>query len=152
MSSDPILTAWGLFLSAFVSATLVPGSSEVLLAYLALNSPLSPSALLLIATAGNSLGAITTWGLGFLLSRGYPLECWRKQPSARALQWVQRWGVWSLLLSWLPVLGDALCLAAGAGYAYRPCLAPWQSWWARHCVTGSFLQSCFERRGEVSVF
>lgn len=113
MSSDPILAAWGLFLSAFVSATLIPGSSEVLLAYLALNSPLSSSALLLIATAGNSLGAITTWGLGFLLSRGYPLERWRKQPSARALQWVQRWGVWSLLLSWLPVLGDALCLAAG---------------------------------------
>lgn len=113
MNSDPILAAWGLFLSAFVSATLVPGSSEVLLAYLALNSPLSPSALLSIATAGNSLGAITTWGLGFLLSRGYPLERWAQQPSARALQWVQRWGVWSLLLSWLPVLGDALCLAAG---------------------------------------
>jgi membrane protein YqaA with SNARE-associated domain len=72
-----------------------------------------PLWLLVVATAGNTLGAVSTWLLGRLAALGYPLERFMKERSEKALALVRRWGVCSLLLSWLPVVGDGLCLAAG---------------------------------------
>lgn len=106
---------WGLFASAFVSSTLAPGGSEAVLAGLLASSSLSTSSLVVTATIGNSLGAMTTWLLGTLVSRGYSL---RKFSSVlhldpAAVDRVRRWGVPVLFFSWLPVVGDAFCFAAG---------------------------------------
>lgn len=65
---------WGLFISAFISSTLAPGGSEAVLAYLVLQGRQPLSILLIAATVGNSLGAVTTWLLGAWTARRYPLE------------------------------------------------------------------------------
>jgi membrane protein YqaA with SNARE-associated domain len=111
MVSD--LTLWGLFASAFVSATLFPGGSEVMLFLVAREQQYAPWLLLAIATLGNTLGALTTWLLGWLLAKRYPLDRPRKPAQQRAVTWLRRWGSPLLLLSWLPLLGDPLCFAAG---------------------------------------
>lgn len=104
----------GLFMSAFLAATLVPFYSEVaVVGMVALEA--DPVLVLATATLGNTLGAAVNWGLGrFLLRyrdrRWFPAE---QQQLARAQRWFGRWGVWSLLLAWLPVGGDALTLVAG---------------------------------------
>lgn len=105
----------GLFLSAFTSATLLPGSSEaVLLALLAIGQG-DPALLLTVATAGNVLGSSVSWVIGRILSRmrdhrWFPVG---SEAHARAISWFRRYGVWSLLLSWVPVVGDPLTLVAG---------------------------------------
>lgn len=104
---------WGLFLSAFVSSTLAPGGSEAVLAYLAAQRHFSPPDLLGVATLGNTLGAITTWGLGYLLASRLPVERPLAPKRRRAVERVRRWGAPLLLLSWLPVVGDGFCFAAG---------------------------------------
>jgi membrane protein YqaA with SNARE-associated domain len=101
---SPDLGLAGLFLSAFLSATLLPGNSEaVLLGLLALRPDLSVAAVA-IATLGNTLGGATTYLFGRLVP---------KSPAGRAVDWLRRFGAPALLLSWTPVLGDALCAAAG---------------------------------------
>ncbi|MGH8479997.1 MAG: YqaA family protein [Gammaproteobacteria bacterium] len=112
-AGDSALGPWALFVSAFVSATLAPGGSEAVLAWLVAQTAHDPLWLLAVATVGNTLGAVSTWLLGRLAALGYPLERCMKDRSEKALALVQRWGTWSLLLSWLPVVGDGLCLAAG---------------------------------------
>ncbi|MGH8575526.1 MAG: YqaA family protein [Gammaproteobacteria bacterium] len=112
-AGDSAFGPWALFVSAFVSATLAPGGSEAVLAWLVAKTGHDPLWLLAVATVGNTLGAVSTWLLGRLAALGYPLERFMKDRSEKALALVQRWGVWSLLLSWLPVVGDGLCLAAG---------------------------------------
>jgi membrane protein YqaA with SNARE-associated domain len=103
----------GLFASAFISSTLAPGGSEVVLAYL-LGQAHTPAAVLLtVATLGNTLGALTTWWLGFWASRRYPLENLQGDKHYKAVQSVRRYGLPLLLLSWLPVVGDGFCFAAG---------------------------------------
>ena len=111
METAPAL--WGLFSSAFVSATLAPGGSELLLAGLAATGAAPGTALLAVAPAGNTLGALTTWAVGRLAARGLPPERLAGGSGARALALVRRYGVAALLLSWLPLIGDALCAAAG---------------------------------------
>ncbi len=110
---DPTVGLWGLFVSAFISSTIAPGGSEVVLAYLVTQPGYSPDALLSVATLGNTLGALTTWWLGWLAFRRFPLEQRLKGGQKKALCRVKRWGVPILLLSWLPVIGDGLCFAAG---------------------------------------
>ena len=110
--SDNTIELWGLFGSAFLSATLLPGSSEVLLAYLITTSPLSPTLLLIIATIGNSLGGFTSYWLGRFLAYRYPQQTLR-QKHQLAITRIQQWGIYSLLLSWVPIIGDPLCVAAG---------------------------------------
>lgn len=105
----------GLFLSAFLAATLLPLSSEVVLAALLAGSTHSAAALVAVATAGNTLGALTNWGLGRGVAR---FRGWRWSPvtraqALRAEAWFQRYGVWALLLSWLPIVGDPLTVVAG---------------------------------------
>lgn len=105
---------WALFASAFLSATLLPGSSEALL-LLRLNEGVDPGELVLTATAGNLLGSLLTYFMGrggnaLLHRRWFRID---KNDLARAEHWFGRWGTPALLLAWLPVIGDPLCLLAG---------------------------------------
>jgi len=103
-----------LFVSAFVSSTLAPGGSEALLAWLLTQAIQPPAQLWFTATLGNTLGAMTTWGMGTLLSWGWSFRRWPTgNLSDRSLHWLRRFGLPVLLFSWLPVIGDGLCLAAG---------------------------------------
>ena len=97
-----------LFVSAFTSATLLPGTSDAaLVAVLWRNSALAWQALA-VATLGNSLGGMLSYGLGRLLP-----EKIRHRFSEKTVRHCARWGAPVLLLSWLPLLGDALPFAAG---------------------------------------
>lgn len=104
---------WGLFLSALLSSTLLPGGSEAVLAALRLQTQHAPLALLLAATAGNTLGGLSSWLIGRLAARRWPAERLGKPTQQRAVRWLERHGSPLLLLAWLPVIGDPLCLAAG---------------------------------------
>ncbi len=110
---SPSADLLALFLAAFVSATLFPGGSELGLGWLARGGEHAPSLLLAVATAGNTLGGMTSWGLGRLLAWKAPAEQLARPAHRRALARLQRHGSPLLLLSWLPVIGDPLCLAAG---------------------------------------
>ncbi len=103
-----------LFAGAFLAATLVPAYSELLFAAL-LQQGYDPLALWCWATAGNTLGSAVNWALGryllhFQHRRWFPF---RQDRLGVAQRWFQRYGVWSLLLAWLPVGGDALTFIAG---------------------------------------
>ncbi len=104
----------GVFASAFLAATIVPFYSEVAVAG-ALAAGAVPVTLVAVATAGNTLGAVVGWWLGRLAlrfrdRRWFPV---RAVDLERAQRWFQRFGVWSLLLAWLPIGGDALTVVAG---------------------------------------
>jgi len=100
---------WVLFSTGFLSATLLPGGSEVnLVAALELGDN-SVWAILVVATLGNTLGGLTN----YLLGRCLPDKTADPKRARKALLWLKRYGYWSLLLSWLPIVGDPLCLAAG---------------------------------------
>lgn len=102
MSEDASL--WALFASSFLAATLLPGGSEaVLFAVLKLH-PEQYWPALGVATLGNTLGGMST----YLIGRVIP-----QRKDLRGLQAVQKYGSPSLLLSWVPILGDPLCVAAG---------------------------------------
>lgn len=107
------LGVYGLFASAFISSTLAPGGSEVVLAYLVGRGEAPAYLLLAVATVGNTLGALTTWWLGLWAARRYPLDDPQVGKHRKAVQAVRRYGVPLLLLSWLPVVGDGFCFAAG---------------------------------------
>ena len=92
--------------SAFLSATILPGNSEAVLFAVLRAFPSQAIAALAIATVANTLGSMTSYALGLLVPR--------RAREGRALAWVRRHGAWALLLAWLPVVGDALCVAAGA--------------------------------------
>ena len=98
----------GLFLAAFLSATVLPGGSEALLFALVKLHPGQLWPAFLLASLGNTLGGLSTYGLARLL----PDSVLHKL-SPRSLAWLQRRGSLALILSWLPLIGDALCLAAG---------------------------------------
>jgi membrane protein YqaA with SNARE-associated domain len=98
------LGLWGLFASSFLSATLLPGNSEVVLAALVHHIPAQKWPALAVATLGNTLGGLTS----YLIGRLFP-----KPHEGRAIAWLHRYGPPVLLLSWLPVIGDALCVASG---------------------------------------
>ena len=104
---------WGMFASAFISSTIAPGGSEVVLAYLVANAQSSLWLLLLVATIGNTLGAMTSWWLGILAARKMPVASLLSEQKQKALALVSRKGLWVLLFSWLPIIGDGLCFAGG---------------------------------------
>ena len=101
----------GLFLAAFIAATLFPASSEAALAGLVASGAYDPWLLIGVASLGNILGASANWGLG----RWAAESRWVRgnRHLTRAGSYFQRYGRWSLLFSWLPVIGDPLTLAAG---------------------------------------
>ncbi len=103
-----------LFGSAFLAATILPFYSEVLL-YALLREGLDPVMLVIVATLGNTLGAVVNWVLGLYLLH-FQDRRWFYFSSAqidKAQRWFQRYGFWSLLLAWMPIGGDALTLIAG---------------------------------------
>ncbi|MBI6898665.1 DedA family protein [Pseudomonas putida] len=110
-----MLSLGALFLSAFGAATLLPLQSEAVLVGLLIREPTAWVTLLLVATLGNVLGSIVNWLLGRAIEhlrerRWFPFSA---SQLARAQRRYQRWGQWSLLLSWMPVIGDPLTLIAG---------------------------------------
>lgn len=109
---DSEWSLWGLFLSAFTSSTLLPGSSEVVLVLLAAKSSADKLLLLAVATLGNTLGGMSSWALGRFIAWRFPARRLADQHQ-RAIARLRHWGSPALLLSWLPVIGDPLCLAAG---------------------------------------
>jgi membrane protein YqaA with SNARE-associated domain len=105
----------GLFLTAFLAATIVPFSSEALLVGLQVSGGFPVAGLLVAASLGNTLGAVANWGLGrfFLRWRDRKWFPVKARELARASAWFKRYGIWSLLLAWVPVIGDPITLAAG---------------------------------------
>ncbi|MGF1696644.1 DedA family protein [Vibrio kyushuensis] len=100
---------WVLFISGFLSATLLPGGSEAgLIATLSLNQ-YSTLIIIVVATLGNTLGGMTNYWLGLWL----PNRTQQEKHGHKAISWLNRYGYWTLLFSWLPIIGDPLCLAAG---------------------------------------
>ncbi|HFQ91344.1 MAG TPA: DedA family protein [Chromatiales bacterium] len=105
---------WALFVSAFVSSTLLPGGSEALLYGLARAGHHEPWLLLMIASTGNTLGGMTSWLVGRIIAWRFPSHRMLATPRyQRALQRVRRWGAPALIFSWLPIVGDPLCVVAG---------------------------------------
>lgn len=105
---------WGLFGSAFLSATILPGSSEVVLTALITAYPSQAWPGFAIALAGNLLGCLLTFGMGHASRQGY--ERFQKvhvDSDGPQVQRLRRWGPPALVLSVLPLVGDALVLAAG---------------------------------------
>lgn len=104
-----------LFLAALAEATIVPIRSEIVLVGLLLAEQAPWPELLVVASLGNTLGASINWALGRFIAR-FEDRRWfpaKRETIARAEVWYRRWGRWTLLLSWLPVLGDLLTIAAG---------------------------------------
>lgn len=105
----------GLFAVAFVAATILPAQSEAALVALLVAGAQDPVALVAVASLGNTLGAVVNWALGRGVSRFSSRRWFPVTPAQldRATRWYGRWGRWSLLLSWAPIGGDALTVAAG---------------------------------------
>ena len=103
-----------LFASAFLAATILPFYSEVLL-FALLHGGGDPVLLVSIATLGNTLGAVVNWVLGRYLLHFQDRRWFYFKPEQvqKAQSWFQRYGVWTLLLAWMPVGGDPLTLIAG---------------------------------------
>jgi membrane protein YqaA with SNARE-associated domain len=104
-----------LFGSALIAATILPLQSEAVLVGLPVAGDHSAVALVLVATAGNVLGSLINWIIGrhllrFQGRRWFPASA---AQLARAQDWYRRYGRWSLLGSWLPLVGDPLTLVAG---------------------------------------
>ncbi|MEH6645652.1 YqaA family protein [Sulfitobacter sp.] len=105
----------GLFASALVAATILPMQSEAVLAGLLAAGGRSVGLLIAVATVGNVLGSVINWYLGRALLRFKDCR-WFSSSDAqleRAQRWYARYGRWSLLGSWLPVIGDPLTVVAG---------------------------------------
>ncbi|MDX8395087.1 MAG: YqaA family protein [Mariprofundaceae bacterium] len=105
---------WLLFFSALSSSTLLPGGSEALLIY-RLTEGANPYLLVTIATVGNVLGSVITYGMGRAGNEVVHRK-WLRMSEERvdqAEKWFEKYGKPSLLLAWLPIVGDPLCLVAG---------------------------------------
>ena len=105
----------GLLASAFLAATIFPAQSEAGLAYLVAMGEQPVGLLVLVASAGNTAGAVVNWYLGGQLGqfsdrRWFPAN---KARLAAATLWYQKYGYWSLLASWVPIIGDPITLVAG---------------------------------------
>lgn len=105
----------GLFSAAFIAATIFPMQSEAILVGLILADRYSLAGLLLVASVGNTAGAAMNWLLGrgverFRDTRWFPVS---EEKLEKAQAWYRKYGKWSLLLSWLPIGGDAITVAAG---------------------------------------
>lgn len=104
----------GLFLAALAAATILPMQSEALLVGLLLGD-YSPWLLVAVASTGNILGSVINWFLGRWIERFGDRPWFPASPRAleRARRWYHRYGRWSLLASWVPVIGDPLTVIAG---------------------------------------
>jgi membrane protein YqaA with SNARE-associated domain len=110
-----------IFAAAFLAATIVPFYSEVAVGAAVLAGQ-SPAAVWLAASLGNTAGAVVNGLLGRFLGYAHVerLLMLDAEQFARVRAWYQRWGIWSLLLAWLPIGGDALTVVAGVMRARWP--------------------------------
>ncbi len=108
-------TLAAVFGSAFLAATILPFYSEVVLAAALADPEANRTVLWIAATAGNTLGAAVNWALGIFATRYRDRKWFPATPAQmeKAEAWYKRYGVWSLLMAWLPVGGDALTVIAG---------------------------------------
>ncbi|NQZ93043.1 MAG: DedA family protein [Moritella sp.] len=104
---------WLLFFSSFTSATILPGSSEILLTAMLVEGSWSYWQLFVMATSGNVLGSILTFYMGYFIHAKKPIDFSANKHYQRVHDVIQRWGWSSLLFSWLPIVGDVFCLLAG---------------------------------------
>lgn len=105
----------GLFLSSFLSATILPGQSEIALTSLIILNNHSLSFLVFIASLGNVLGSLFNWFIGCKLER-FKKKKWFPVTDLqlkKASNWYHKYGKWTLLLSWVPFVGDPLTIVAG---------------------------------------
>jgi membrane protein YqaA with SNARE-associated domain len=105
----------GLFLSSFLSATILPGQSEIALTSLIILNNHSISFLVSIASLGNVLGSLFNWFIGCKLER-FKKKKWFPVTDLqlkKASNWYHKYGKWTLLLSWVPFVGDPLTIVAG---------------------------------------
>src|SRR4051812_3325792 len=105
----------GLFGASLLAATLLPAQSEVILFRMLLTDHYSTWALVPVASVGNVLGSCINWFLGRFIAhfedrRWFPVK---REAIARVEGWYHRYGRWSLLLSWAPIIGDPLTIVAG---------------------------------------
>lgn len=109
---------WGLLLASFLAATVLPFSSELILAAMAAG-PWSTTSLLLVASAGNWAGGMTCYGLGRIGDLGRIMRWLRSDPRTidRAMGWMKGYGSWAALLTWIPIIGDPIAIALGLGKA-----------------------------------
>ena len=104
-----------LFVISFLAATILPFSSELTLAGLIATSDYDNLLLLIVASFGNILGSVLNWALGSY-SRNLTTKKWfpfKETQIERSSKWFRKFGKWSLLFAWVPVLGDPLTLVAG---------------------------------------
>ena len=103
------------FLSALVAATLLPAQSEAVLSFYILSAPQTVFALILVATVGNVLGSVVNWIVGFYATRFQNRKWFPATPSQmqRAEKFYRKYGRYSLLLSWVPFIGDPITVIAG---------------------------------------
>lgn len=110
------MTAYlSLFFLSFLAATLIPTSSELTLAALLSTNNYNSLGLLATASFGNILGSVVNWLLGFYLlkhinKKWFPFN---EKQVVSASKWFNKFGVWSLLFAWLPIIGDPLTFIAG---------------------------------------
>lgn len=102
-----------MFSGALLAATVLPGGSELLLLGFLSGGHQAWWALLLVASIGNTLGALTSYYLGRLGRLAQTPEQLSQQRYQKAIMLLNKHGYWALLLSWLPLIGDLLCLLAG---------------------------------------
>ena len=113
---DLIWPLAGQFLFAFASATLLWGGSEAALVAMAALADYSLMTLLIVASIGNILGSVLKYGLGRLALR-YRDHKWfpvSRAATDKSMTWFNKWGQWSVLMAWAPVIGDPITVAAGA--------------------------------------
>jgi membrane protein YqaA with SNARE-associated domain len=104
-----------LFAISFLAATILPFSSELSLATLIATSDYDNLLLLTVASFGNILGSLVNWALGSY-SRNLTTKKWfpfKETQIERSSKWFKKFGKWSLLFAWVPVVGDPLTLVAG---------------------------------------
>jgi membrane protein YqaA with SNARE-associated domain len=104
-----------LFSISFLAATVLPFSSELTLAGLISTSNYDNLLLLVVASFGNVLGSVFNWSLGFY-SRNLSTKKWfpfKETQIERSSKWFSKFGKWSLLFAWLPIVGDPLTFVAG---------------------------------------
>ena len=104
-----------LFISSFLSSTILPGHSEITLTTLILLEKYSQFLLIFFASFANILGSVINWYLGFYITK-FVNKSWflfKEKQLDKASLWYSKYGKWSLFFSWVPIIGDPLTIVAG---------------------------------------
>ena len=104
-----------LFFISFLAATILPMSSELTLAGLLTNADYNALVLLISASLGNILGSVFNWLLGYYLLKHLTKKWFpfKQDQIDQASSWFKKFGIWSLLFAWVPIIGDPITMVAG---------------------------------------